>query len=65
MKDKETRFKLSNNFFASRAILAFLAETKIEIKSDWKERERDNLEEIDSWDLESISGFSRLPNELN
>ena len=47
MKDKEARFKLFNNSSAFRAILAFLAETKIEIKPDWEERETDSLKETD------------------
>ena len=63
MEDKEARFKLFNNSSASRAILVFLAETKIGIKPDWEERGRNSLEEIDSWDLESISSSSQSERE--
>ena len=55
-EDKEAKFKLFNNPNAFKAILAFLSSTKIGIKPDWEERERENLENLDSWEIESLGG---------
>jgi hypothetical protein len=56
--DKEAKSKLFNNPKAFKAILAFLNATKIGTKPDWEERERENLRNLDSWDIESNSSIS-------
>ena len=51
------RFKLFNNSIALKAILAFLNVTKIGIKSDLEEEERENLRNLDLQKTDSMSSF--------
>ena len=62
-EDKEAKFKLFKNPHAFKAILAYLSQTKIGIKPDWEERERENERNLDSWDLESYSSNSENEEE--
>ena len=46
--NKEAKFKLFNNSKAFKAILTFLNDTQIEIKSDWEQGKEENIRNIDS-----------------
>lgn len=50
---KEAKLKLFNNPQAFKAILSFLNATKIGIKSEYEEEEEENLQDLDSWNLDS------------